>query len=116
MSEDNYDDHEEREESDLPLSKQLELEDLMVRTAFNNSFNVLTNRTTFNKILDGKTINGASAIMAHNPDEDIPLESLENMMAYFVESEEYEKCAEIKDIMEMKENIDQICKGLVNAK
>ena len=40
MSENNYDDHEEREESDLPLSKQLELEDLMVRTAFNNSFNV----------------------------------------------------------------------------
>ena len=38
--------------------------------------------------------------MAHNPDEDIPLESLENMMAYFVESEEYEKCAEIKNIMD----------------
>lgn len=116
MSEDNYDDHEEREESDLSLTQQLELEDLMVKTAFNNSFNVITNRTTFNKILDGKTISGASAVMAHNPDEDMPIESLENMIMFFSESEEYEKCAEIKDIIDMKENIDQICSELINRK
>ncbi len=109
MAEDNYED---QEESGLTLAQKLELEDLIVQTAFNNSFNVITKRKTFEEILNGKKINGASAIMAHNPDEEMPIESLENMMAYFVETEDYEKCAEIRDIITMKE-IDNELKEII---
>lgn len=99
MSDEHY---ENQEESDLTLTQQIELEDLIVKAAFNNSFNVITKRKTFDQILEGKTLNGISAVMAHNPDEEMPTESLENMMTYFVETEEYEKCAEIRDLINKK--------------
>ncbi len=99
MSEENY---ENQEETELTLTQQLELENLIVKAAFNNSFNVITKRKTFDEILEGKTLNGISAIMVHNPDEEIPTKSLENMMTYFVETEEYEKCAEIRDLINKK--------------
>lgn len=97
--------HEEEEDSGLTLSQKLELEELIVETAFNNSFKLVTGRTTFQEILDGKTVKGTSALMAHNPDEEIPIESLENMMYYFVDTEEYEKCAEIRDIINKREDV-----------
>ncbi len=99
MSDEHY---ENQEESDLTLTQQIELEDLIVKAAFNNSFNVITKRKTFDQILEGKTLNGISAVMAHNPDEEMPTKSLENMMTYFVETEEYEKCAEIRDLINKK--------------
>ena len=38
------------------------------------------------------------AITAHNPEDDVDDETLENMIYYFEDLEEYEKCAEIKAI------------------
>ena len=46
MSEESYEDF---EETGLSMSQQLELEDLIVKTAFNNSFDVLTKRKTITK-------------------------------------------------------------------
>ena len=37
--------------------------------------------------------------MAYDPDNGPKLEELENMIAYFVEEEDYEKCAALRDIM-----------------
>mgnify|MGYP003625734857 FL=1 len=99
MSEESYEDF---EETGLSMSQQLELEDLIVKTAFNNSFDVLTKRKTFEELLNNKTVDGSSAIMAHTPDEEIAIESLENMLLYFVKTEEYEKCVEIRDLINKK--------------
>ena len=93
----------------LTLQQKLELEDLIVETAFNNSFLVITGRKKFEDLLDMKTVDGSSAVMAHTPDEEMSLDTLENMMAYFVDTEEYEKCAEIRDIIidrQIKEQLD----------
>ena len=93
----------------LTLQQKLALEDLIVETAFNNSFLVITGRKKFEDLLDMKTVDGSSAVMAHTPDEEMPLDTLENMMAYFVDTEEYEKCAEIRDIIidrQIKEQLD----------
>ena len=52
-----------------------------------------------------------SAVMAHQPEEEPSMETLENMMAYFVETEEYEKCAKIRDIItdrEIEEELKEI--------
>ena len=93
----------------LTLQQKLALEDLIVETAFNNSFLVITGRKKFEDLLDMKTVDGSSAVMAHTPDEEMSLDTLENMMAYFVDTEEYEKCAEIRDIIidrQIKEQLD----------
>jgi hypothetical protein len=111
MSEHRDNDFNENEEeyNGLTLQQKLILEDLIVETAFNNSFMLITKRKTFEEILDMKAVDGNSAVMAHTPEEEMPIESLENMMAYFVETEEYEKCAEIRDIIidrQLKEELD----------
>tara|TARA_R110000787_G_scaffold59892_2_gene135768 strand:- start:5669 stop:5977 length:309 start_codon:yes stop_codon:yes gene_type:complete len=102
MSKDKYDDQDENEETGLSFAEQAELEDLIVKAAFNNSFNVITKRKTFDEILSNKSAKAGSTLMAHDPEKDMPTESLENMMAYFVDEEEYEKCAEIRDLINKK--------------
>ena len=94
----------EPEENDkLSLQQKLELEDLIVDTAFRNSFSIITGRKTLKEILDAKTKdNKMHSICAHKPGEKMDIETIENMLIYFEENEEYEKCAEIRDIINVR--------------
>lgn len=78
--------------------KQL-VEKRIVEDAFENSYRVITNETTFEDLMDEMIIGKLhSALMAHNPDESPKQETLENMILHFGsdEYEEYEKCARLK--------------------
>jgi len=97
------DELEDEENNGLSYADQLKLEDMIVDTAFRNSFLVITKKKNFEEILNAKQKNGMSAILAHQPEEEASLSTLENMMAYFVDTEEYEKCAEIRDIINNRE-------------
>tara|TARA_R110002012_G_scaffold126861_1_gene279012 strand:+ start:810 stop:1148 length:339 start_codon:yes stop_codon:yes gene_type:complete len=97
------DEYREDENTGLTETQRLELEELIIDTAFRNSFKVITKETKFEDLLDEKREDGMSAIMAHQPEEDPSIDTLENMMAYFVETEEYEKCAKIRDIIKDKQ-------------
>ena len=83
--------------------ERLELENMVVDAAFRNSFKVITKEKSFDQIMEMKVKHGMSAIMAHNPDTKSSMDTLENMMAYFVETEEYEKCSKIRDIIEERQ-------------
>tara|TARA_R100001530_G_C4262689_1_gene140932 strand:- start:13 stop:324 length:312 start_codon:yes stop_codon:yes gene_type:complete len=97
-----FNDSEENE--GMTLQQKLELEDLIVDSAFRNSFSIITGRRTLNEILELKSKNPKSmqAICAHQPGEEMDLDTLENMMSYFEGEEEYEKCAEIRDIINVR--------------
>ena len=97
------DDYNDEEESGLTLSERMALEDIIVKVAFNNSFNVITKRKTFEEIVNGKNEDSSSAIMAHDPEEKMSIQSLENIIKYFLQTEEYEKCAEIRDIIKVQD-------------
>ena len=88
-----------KEKEELTLTEKINLENLMIDKAFNNSFMLLTKKKTFDELMHDKTVKGASAILAHNPDEEIDDDTLENMMVYFEDSEEYEKCVVIRNIL-----------------
>ena len=101
----------DEEFSGLTYVQKLQLEELIIDTAFRNSFKVITKETKFEDLLDEKREDGMSAVMAHQPEEEPSIETLENMMAYFVETEEYEKCAKIRDIItdrEIEEELKEI--------
>jgi len=108
MSEENNED----EFNGLTYTQRLQLEDLIVDTAFRNSFMIITKEKKFEDLMDEKTGNGMSALMAHKPEEEPSIETLENMMGYFVEQEEYEKCAKIRDIIK-KTEIDNELKKII---
>ena len=85
----------------LTESEKLQAEYLLLDKAFRTSFNIIVGRTTLKFIL--KETEGV--ILAHDPDSpldtDRNLDSLQNMMDYFIEEEEYEKCAKVRDILNL---------------
>ena len=102
---DNYDSFDDMEEMDgLTLAQRMQVEELIIDTAFRNSFKIVTGRRSLEQMLDKKSDdpNAMHAICAHEPGEEPSLDTLENMMAYFVDTEEYEKCAEIRDIINVR--------------
>ena len=65
-----------------------------------NSFNLLTERFTFQDI----AMSGI-AMFAHTPDEDISAKELDYMIIYFQEIDMFEHCAELLDYR--KKNFDE---------
>jgi len=85
----------------LSEAQKLEAEYILLDKAFRNSFKIIVGTTTLKFIL--KETEGV--ILAHDPESPLDTkrnwDSLQNMMDYFIEEEEYEKCAKIRDIMNL---------------
>ena len=87
---------------DLNEYEQSILEQELLSRAFRNSYNLITERKTINDIVQST----GGLLIAHDPSKDLKTLELSNMMAFFVEEEEYEKCSEIRDIIKkIKTNI-----------
>ena len=97
MSEENNDDGLLPE---LSETEKYHMEQMMIEKAFENSYKVITKRTTFQKLMDTKTKFGQRAILVYDPSEGYDEFVLEDMIDYFEETEEYEKCAELKKILD----------------
>ena len=102
----NYDEHEhdDYEESDDPMQeiKQREIDELILADAFKNSYMILTQEISFDEMLDSKFKNSLSAVLAFDPEAGPLLYELENMIEFYIDSEEYERCSKIRDIMHEK--------------
>tara|TARA_B110000444_G_C18823194_1_gene588844 strand:+ start:1002 stop:1391 length:390 start_codon:yes stop_codon:yes gene_type:complete len=80
---------------DLSEREQYILEQELLRRAFENSFNLITKRKKMTDIVN----ESGGLILSHDPFADLLPNELTNMMDFFVEDEEYEKCAEVRDII-----------------
>lgn len=99
-----YDDFSEMGDSmfeALTEAEQIEAEDMLMHKAFNNSYRMVTKETTFTEILDAEP-DGMTAV-AHDVDNGHTTEDLENMIAFFEEYEEYEKCGVLLKLLNTKE-------------
>jgi hypothetical protein len=83
------------EYNDLSEREQDILEQELLRRAFDNSFNLLTKRKKMKDIVNET----GGLLLTHDPFSDILPDELINMMDFFIEDEEYEKCAEVRDII-----------------
>ena len=68
-----------------------------------NSFGVLTNRCSVDDILE--MYEGMDAMFYGNP-LDLRTEELQEMLEYFENTEEYENCAELKELIDAKNIAD----------
>tara|TARA_R110002072_G_scaffold42644_1_gene120347 strand:+ start:5826 stop:6149 length:324 start_codon:yes stop_codon:yes gene_type:complete len=82
--------------------KQKELDDILLEDAFNNSYMILMKELTFNDVLDNAEDYKIEAVLAFDPEVGPKLRDLENMISWFIECEDYEKCAKIKALMNNK--------------
>lgn len=85
--------------NELSEIEQMQLDAVMLETAYNNSYLVLTNQITFEDLLTDKFTKGGEAVMAFDPTEGPLQEELENMISYYIEEEAYEKCAKLQKLV-----------------
>tara|TARA_R110002124_G_scaffold217426_1_gene383058 strand:- start:278 stop:586 length:309 start_codon:yes stop_codon:yes gene_type:complete len=90
----------ESNESDDILNKikKEQLDDIMLDQAYNNAWLILSEQTTFEDLIERKFKTGRELIMCFDPDKGPTQNELENMIEYYVEVEEYEKCAKLRNI------------------
>jgi hypothetical protein len=78
-------------------------DDEMVDLAMNNAYAMLVGNKSIDELLD------EDEEMVLVPDPEITDEELsEDLIEYFITTEEYEKCAKIKDLMTFRKMIDKI--------
>ena len=75
--------------------------DQMIHVSMLNSFNLLTEKNSFDEIIDS-----GIPIFAHQPDEDIKYENVEFIIYYFQKQEMFEKCAELMEYLETNYHSD----------
>ena len=93
----------ENNEDNLPElseAEKYEMEQVMIHKAFENSYKVITKKLTFEQLLDLKGVFGQKAILIYDPSEGYDELVLEDMIHYYEDEEEYEKCAELKKILD----------------
>ena len=71
----------------------------MIEMCMRNTFGVITNRCTMDDILD--QYDGKDAMFYGNP-LDITDEDIKEMIEYFENTEEYEYCSELKELLTAK--------------
>jgi|TARA_Y100000361_G_scaffold69493_1_gene61336 hypothetical protein len=78
--------------------EEMQKEDEMLAFAYNNSYMMLTNKVTMDYVLDASE-SEFGFVMAHNSHMGPTKMEYENMILFFIETEEYEKCAVIKKML-----------------
>jgi len=77
--------------------------EINIDSLMRNSFGVLTNRCSVDDILE--MYEGMDAMFYGNP-LDLRTEELQEMLKYFENTEEYEYCSELKELIEAKNYAD----------
>ena len=88
-------------EDDYSEQEKMEMEQVMIEMAFENSYEIITEQTTFEKLLDKKG-DVEKAILIYNPSDGWGKDEIEDLIYYFEDTEEYEKCAKLKKILDVQ--------------
>ena len=83
---------------ELSEEEKYHYEQMIIEKAFENSYQVLTKKTTFEKLMTRKEKYGMRAILIYDPSEDPDELIYDDMIHYFEDLEEYERCAELLSI------------------
>ena len=92
------DGYQEEENHGFKTVEEMQKEQELLENAYNNSYLMLTNRVTMDYVLDASETE-FGFVMAHNSHMGPTKVELENMILFFIETEEYEKCADLKKML-----------------
>tara|TARA_R100000315_G_C5085291_1_gene49247 strand:+ start:122 stop:424 length:303 start_codon:yes stop_codon:yes gene_type:complete len=88
--------------SELPEGERIELENELMEQAFENSYKIVTKRTTLEELAKIKSMSTINSILLFDPTEKVEKEVIEDLIWHFEDREEYEKCAELKKILDVQ--------------
>ena len=82
--------------------RKAELQEEILADAFDNSYRLLIKAISFDEMIEDKYRNDLEAVLAFDPELGPALSELENMIDFYIGEEDYEKCANLRDIMHVK--------------
>ena len=82
--------------------RKAELQDEILADAFDSSYKLLIKAISFDEMIEDKYRNDLDAVLAFDPELGPALSELENMIDFYIQEEDYEKCANLRDIMHIK--------------
>ena len=98
----NWENDPEEESNGLTEVEQMQLDAILLETAYNNAWQVLSGKVTFDIMMKKQFSKGNELILPYDPEKGPKKDELENMIAYYIETEEYEKCAKLTQILKEK--------------
>jgi len=98
----NWEDDHNEESNGLTEIEQMQLDAILLETAYNNAWQVLSGKVTFDKMMQRQFSKGNELILPYDPENGPKKQELENMIAYYIETEEYEKCGKVNEIKKEK--------------
>ena len=91
----NFDENYEDEfDDDFTLSEKLLNKELLLKEAFYNSYLLITKQAEFDKLFEDTKV----VVIAHDTESDIDKDVIDNVISYYEDEEDYEKCAELLKI------------------
>ncbi len=94
-----WEDNSEQPMDALDMIKKQEEDALMLAKAYQNSYDVLTKKITFEDLMMSDFQDHNSTILAFDPDCGPKKSELENMIEFYIEDENYERCSELNKIL-----------------
>jgi len=94
----NNDKHEEKDDI-MDEIAQMQMDEILLNKAYNNSYLVLSGQITFDELLGRNFKKEESMILAFDPDCGPKEEEIENMIAHYIDQENYERCAKLQSIL-----------------
>lgn len=85
------------------MEKHLE-EHIDLDRAYYSSYRMVTNKITFEDLLDEDYNKGYATLLVHDPEREVTPAIIQELIDHFVEIEEYELCAELKTELDKKNN------------
>lgn len=84
---------------ELTEIEQMELERKMVNLAFENSYLVLATGTRLEDFMHDNYREGRNAVLAHDPNGNLTVKEVQDIIDYFEDKQEYEKCAVLLQVL-----------------
>tara|TARA_R110002012_G_C11586074_1_gene605805 strand:- start:340 stop:651 length:312 start_codon:yes stop_codon:yes gene_type:complete len=80
---------------EMSEQEKYEVEQMLIDRAFENSYLILTNKTTMDKLMEKKSKFGMKAMLMYDPSDEPDEFLYDDIIDHFEHHEDYEKCAEL---------------------
>lgn len=77
--------------------KEVEFTPENIEKAFYNSYRLITHKIDFLELVIESVDDSMPTLLVHDPDNDLSIEDINNVIIYFEQQERYELCAELKE-------------------
>ena len=83
----------------LDQIEQMQLDAIILEQAYENAWLVLSGQITFDELMGNQFEVGRELIMPYDPESGPSEHDIQNMISFFIDTEEYERCAKLQTIL-----------------